>query len=130
MKLIDLDSERRSRNLYVGLWLAGGLALGISTALGKPLVGAGSYALGVIAAMVVWYRYPGKMFDERDSEVHRKASGQTLTLIGYASAVFFPALTAASGLGYYTWSPASTTTALLVAGIYLLYGLNSYRVEN
>lgn len=125
-----LGSESTTRKIYIGLWLLGATALGTATALGQPLVGATAYFASVIAAIAVWYSYPGPMFDERDTQIHDKASGHTLTIIGYASAVIFPTLTALYGLEYFEWGPMTSAVALTIAGIYLLYGAISFALED
>ncbi len=123
-------SESTTRKIYIGLWLLGAAILGVATGLGQPLVGAIGYGASVIAAIGVWYSYPGPMFDERDTQIHDKASGHTLTILGYASAVIFPSLTALYGLDYFEWGPMTTAVALTVAGIYLLYGAISFALED
>lgn len=123
--------ESRYRQAYFALWCAGALALGVLAGIGYPVVGVGVYVAGVVGAMAVWYRYPRPMFDERDTEIHQVASGYTLAIFGWASAVVFPALTLLYGLGEFTWGPWTTASALLIAALYVTYfvvtGLVGYR---
>ncbi len=125
-----LGSESTTRKTYIGLWMLGGITLGTATALGQPLIGFLAFLTSVIAAIGVWYSYPGPMFDERDTQIHDKASGHTLTIVGYASAVIFPSLTALYGLDYFEWGPMTSAVALTIAGIYLLYGAISFALED
>lgn len=98
------------------LWAVGALALGVFAAT-RPLVGVGVYVVAVGGALghaAVTGRYP-----ERRAET---PADRTLALVGMASAVVFPALTAAYGLGMFTWTPLTAGVAFSVAGLFALYG--------
>lgn len=77
--------ESNRRTAWAGLWLLGALALGGLTAIEQPLVGVGVYTTSALAAIVVWMRYPGTLFDERDASIHREASGYTIQLLAIVS---------------------------------------------
>ena len=98
------------------LWALGAIALGVFAAT-RPLVGVGVYVVAVAAALglgAVTGEYP-----ERSADTPAE---QTLAVVGLASAVVFPALTAAYGLGYFAWGPLSAGVAFSVAGLFTLYG--------
>jgi hypothetical protein len=99
------------------LWAVGAIALGVFAAT-RPLVGVGVYVVAVAAALglaAATGEYP-------DTVGEGTAADRTLALVGMASAVVFPALTAAYGLGQFTWTPLSAGVALSVAGLFTLYG--------
>lgn len=102
--------------------ILGGLALAGLTVVGRPLLGVGAYGLALIVAAGAQLQADASVFDERDETISREAASQTLTVLGLSSAVVFPALTAAWGLGRFEWQPWSTAIALFVAVLYLTYG--------
>lgn len=119
-------SQTTYRRTYIGLWVLGGLLLGILTAIRRPLVGVGFYLLAVGGALGFWYHFQqkaGTVFDERDDYVHRTASGYTLTVFGYASAIVFPVLTALTAVGQFEWTSGTTAVAVSVAVLYLTYAV-------
>ncbi|MUV60115.1 hypothetical protein GJ634_04885 [Halobacterium sp. CBA1126] len=75
----------------------------------------------MVAVVAVHSRTERTVFDERDEALAQEAAQLTLTAFGWASAGVFPALTAAWGLGYFEWGPASSAVALSVAALYLTY---------
>lgn len=115
--------ESRRRSVWAGLWLIGALALGGLTALNQPLVGVGLYTLMAISALVMWRQYSGTLFDERDANVHRQASGYTLGIFAIISAVVFPFLTALYGLGLFNWGTWTTASAIIAAGTFTVYAV-------
>jgi uncharacterized membrane protein len=115
--------ESRRRTVWAGLWILGAVALGGLTALNRPLVGVGLYTVMAIAAIAMWRRYPGTLFDERDASIHRQASGFTLGLFAIVSAVVFPLLTALYGLGLFEWGAWTTASAFIAAGTFSLYAV-------
>lgn len=117
-----LDRPSRARRLVGGLTVLGGVALAGFTVLERPLVGVGVYVATMLGVVVVRSQATAPMFDERDETVSREAAQWTLTLFGQASAVVFPALTVAWGLGLFEWEPWSTAIALFVAVLFLTYG--------
>lgn len=114
-------SESTVRAAWAGLWLGGALAIGVLSYVELPLVGVGLYALAALTAITVWNRYPTTVFDERDANIHRRASGKTISLLGVVSATVFPALVALWGTGLYEWSPWTTASAFLVSAIFIVY---------
>lgn len=115
----------------VGFGLAAGLALAVGAALERPLLGVGLYAVGLTAAVSLPYATDVRLFDERDDRIHRRASGLTLALFGWLSAVAYPSLVVLSGTDHFSWGPASTAvawTTVAVYGVYLL-ALCYYRVR-
>lgn len=101
------------------------MALGGLTVLEQPLWGVGVYTISALAAIAIWLRYPGTLFDERDASIHREASGYTIQLLAMVSAVLFPLLTALYGFGVYDWGVWTTASAFIVAGMFALYGVTT-----
>lgn len=128
MAVTDAHSETTYRRLHGGLWLLAGLLLGVLTAAGRPVVAALAFGIGAVAAIGVRWGYGGPLFDERDRDLHNEAAGRTLSVLGIASAVVFPTLTALYGLGYFEWTAVSSTIAFGVAVLYGVYGLAAFVV--
>jgi uncharacterized membrane protein len=117
-----LERPAQIRRVVGGLTVVGGIALAAFTLLQRPLVGVAVYILAMVGAAAVQSRAATPVFDERDETTSRDAAQWTLTLLGVSSAVVFPALTVAWGLGRFEWQAWSTAIALFVAVIYLVYG--------
>lgn len=116
-----LDDPPRVRKAVGGLAAVAGVALGAFTVLNRPLLGVALYAVAMVAVVGVHSRAETTVFDERDKAIAEEAAQLTLTVFGWASAGVFPALTAAWGLGYFEWGPATSAVALSVAVLYLTY---------
>ncbi len=76
----------------------------------------------MIATAVSLLQTDSPVFDERDETISKAAASRTLTVLGLASAVVFPTLTAAWGLDLFVWQPWSSAVALFVAVLFLTYG--------
>jgi hypothetical protein len=108
-------------------WTGTGILFGIgATALGvfsasRPLIGVAVYAATLTGALLLWRTTGG---ETSKTEEFRAASpgDKTLWGLGMASAVGFPALVAADGLGYFTWSGLTAGIAFTVAGLYAVFG--------
>jgi hypothetical protein len=101
------------------LFGAAALSLGMLSP-SRPLAGVAGYVLlGGAGAVVRSRSGAGPSSDARP----QTPAGVTLALIGLASAVVFPALVTAEGLGHFTWTPLSTGVALAVAVLYAIYGV-------
>ena len=100
----------------------GALSLAVSTVIGRPLVGVGVFVLAVGAVVLAQLQADTTVFDERDEEISKNAASMTLMIFGITSALVFPTLTVAWGLGQFEWEPWSTAIAMLVAVLYLTYG--------
>lgn len=124
-----LQRARLVRSATLGLWVGGGVVLGVLTAFDFPLVGVALYAVGVVASLALGYNYEGVLFDERDRRYDERAAARTLQVFGLASAGVFPTLTALWGLGHFEWQEWSVTLALAVAVLYVTYGLTRVAVE-
>jgi hypothetical protein len=106
--------------------LASGLLFGLAALTlailseSYPLVAVGGYALLIGTAVVVLY---GADSDSVPEDEDSTAADITLALVGITSAVVFPGLVAADGLGYFTWTPLAGGVALSVAALYAVYGV-------
>jgi hypothetical protein len=116
----DIPSIDSLAPVGVGLLVAAAaITLGTLSAT-RPLAGVAGYILfGGPAAIIRFRRDAGTVGDSRP----RTPAESTLTLIGLASAVVFPALVAADGLGYYSWTPVTVGIAVSVAVLYAVYGV-------
>ncbi|PSQ42651.1 DUF2178 domain-containing protein [Halobacteriales archaeon SW_7_68_16] len=89
----------------------------------RPFVAVGGYAILTGTAGLALY-VAGGDFGQSDDGIQKRAAGDvTLALIGMASAVVFPGLVLAAGLGYFTWTPLAAGIAFAVAGLYAVYGV-------
>ncbi|CQH62288.1 DUF2178 family protein [Halobacterium hubeiense] len=115
-------ADPRNVRRTVGVLAAvAGLALAAFTVLNQPLVGVGVYAVAMVGVVAVQFRADTTVFDERDEAIAEEAAQLTLTVFGWASAVVFPALTLAWGLGHFEWGPGARAIAFGVAALYLTY---------
>ncbi|WP_435062599.1 hypothetical protein [Halobaculum sp. EA56] len=114
------DSPERSRLAYVALWAAATLAYVGLLVLDLRIAAVGAFAALAVAA-VGYRRVAGVRFDERDTDVLATASGYAVRVLGLTSAVVFPALVLASGLGYYTWDAFAAGAATTVAAFFLVW---------
>ncbi|QIB74449.1 DUF2178 domain-containing protein [Halogeometricum borinquense] len=113
--------ETSYRRLYTGLWILSGIALGVFIAIGYPLVGVGLFAACAASSIVVVRQYDGPLFDERDWTVQAAASKRTLGIMGMASAIGFPTVTALWALDIIEWPLWLTPIAFFVAALSLLH---------
>jgi len=116
-------SERTYRLTYGALSGLSGLALGVLIAAGYSLAGVAGFVVFFGAAAYLQASYSGTLFDERDRQIHERASGWTLSLFGWASAVFFPTMTVLVALDYTTWPTWLVPIAFTVPLVYGVYGI-------
>lgn len=102
------------------LFGAGAAVLGIFSS-SRPLVGATVYVAATLASLVLWYRADSEASASNDLREASPAD-TTLAVLGIASAVVFPGLVAADGLGYFTWTSLTAGIAFTVAGVYVVFG--------
>ena len=110
-------SETTYRRLYIGLWVLSGVAFGGGIVVGDPLVGVGAFVALGLAALLTFRRYDGPLFDERDERRQAAASKRTLAVMGVASALVFPGVTALWALGVVEWPAWLTPIAFFVAAL-------------
>lgn len=102
------------------LFGAGAAALGVFSA-SRPLVGVTLYVVAAVASLALWRRADSEAA-AGDGVGEASPADATLGVLGIASAVVFPALVAAEGLGYFTWTALTAGVALTVAGVYVVFG--------
>jgi hypothetical protein len=111
-------------------WTGTGILFGVgATALGvfsasRPLIGVAVYVVAFTGALLLWRRTGGQTAKAEDFRATTPGD-KTLWALGIASAVGFPALVAADGLGYFTWSALTVGIAFTVAGFYVVFGIFS-----
>jgi hypothetical protein len=114
--------SRRNRLTYVGLWAVGTVAYLALALAGYPAVAGGAFL--VAGALAVGHHLrAGRLFDERDDEILRTASANTMQAVGLAAGVFFPTTAVLTGLGVIAWPAWLTPIGLFVAALYALWGL-------
>ncbi len=110
-------------NASVGAGLvfgAGAAALGVFSP-SRPLVGVSLYVVAAVASLALWRRADSEA-SAGDGVGGGSPADATLGVLGIASAVGFPALVAADGLGYFTWTGLTAGVALTVAAVYVVFG--------
>jgi hypothetical protein len=109
------------------LFAVGATALGVLSG-SQPLLGTAIYAVAASSVLAIQYRNTSQFLQL--SGIGEAPPGEiTLVVVGLASAIVFPALTAASGLGYFTWTPVAAGVGFAVAGLFVLYGLFGFRAS-
>ena len=122
----DTQSDGSLAQIGTGLlFAAAALSLGFLSS-SRPLAGVAGYVLFGGTGVILQSHTED---DSTGSLRPRTPAGITLTLIGLASAVVFPALVAADGLGYFTWTPLTVGVALSVAVLYAVYGFVSVGIR-
>lgn len=111
------------KRLMAACFVLAGIALGVGTALGFPLIAVGLYILGMAGGMTIPYNTNYTLFDERDDAIHQRASGVTLAVFGWLAAIVFPSLVALSTTPYFEWGPVTSTLSITTAAVYLTYAL-------
>jgi hypothetical protein len=111
-------------------WTGTGILFGVgATALGvfsasRPLIGVAVYAVALTGALLLWRTTGGEI--SKTEEFKTASPGdKALWALGMAAAVGFPALVAADGLGYFSWSGLTAGIAFAVAGLYAVFGVAS-----
>lgn len=105
------------RSLYISLWVLSGAALGGGIVIGYPLIGVGAFVALGLTALLIFRRYDGPLFDERDEYRQAAASKRTLGIMGVTSALVFPGVTALWALGVVEWPLWLTPVAFFVAAL-------------
>ncbi|WP_211694175.1 DUF2178 domain-containing protein [Natronomonas salina] len=109
------------RRSTLAFGLAAGLCLAVGAMIERPLLGVGLYAVGMAVAAALPYAVDVRLFDERDDRIHRRASGLTLALFGWLSALVYPSLVVPAGTEHFSWGPASAAVAWTTTVVYSVY---------
>ena len=98
----------------------GATDLGVFSA-SQLLIGVAFYTVAVTAAVLLRRKTGG---EKSKIEKFRAASpgDKTLWAVGMASAIGFPILVAADGLGYFNWSGLTAGIGFAVASLYVIFG--------
>jgi hypothetical protein len=113
----DEGVKRAGSGVLFGI---GATALGVFSA-SQPLIGVAFYTVAVTGAVLLWRKTGG---EKSKIEEFRAASpgDKTLWAVGMASAIGFPILVAADGLGYFNWSGLTAGIGFAVASLYVIFG--------
>ncbi len=122
------DGERHPAlaHAYIGLWFLAGIGFALAVLLDMPFIGSGVFAALVLGAAGLEYYNTGELFTEEDRVLHEEVSGHTTAVLGVVAAVTFPALAAADVLGVVPWPAGAGVAALVVAAVFIAYGLVSF----
>ena len=120
---IQTGAPETYKRLMIACGLFAGIALGVGSAIQRPFVGVGLYTVGMLGTVAIPAMTEYTLFDERDDAIHRQASGATIALFGWISALLFPSLVVLSSTSYFSWGPASGTLSLTTVVVYTVYGL-------
>jgi uncharacterized membrane protein len=111
------NTETTYRRLYIGLWILSGGSLAGLILLGYHVAGVAAFVSCAIGAVLVFRRYDGPLFDERDESRQAAASKRTLRLMGISAAIVFPSVTALWAVGVIEWPLWLTPIAFFVAAL-------------
>ena len=113
----DEGVKRAGSGVLFGI---GATALGVFSA-SRPLIGVAFYTAAATGALLLWRTTEG---EKSKIEEFRAASpgDKTLWAVGMASAIGFPILVAADGLGYFNWSGLTAGIGFAVASLYVIFG--------
>jgi len=114
---IETGTETTNRRLYIGLWMLLGIVLAGLIVIGRPLLGVVAFVGCAVAALAVFRRYDGPLFDERDRRRQAAASKRTLGIMGMSAAIVFPSVTALWALGVIAWPLWLSPIAFFVAAL-------------
>ncbi|SDY61657.1 hypothetical protein SAMN05216564_10713 [Halopenitus persicus] len=73
--------------------------------------------------MAIPYLTDEPLLDDYDEAIHQRASGVTLTLFGWLSAIVFPSFIVLSATPYFKWGPWTTILRNITGTIYITYAL-------
>lgn len=105
------------RKVYMGLWALSGVSMTALVSVGYPIVGVGAFVLLGLSAMLLFRRYDGPLFDERDERRQEAASRKTLSVMEVVSAVVFPGTAVLWSLNLVKWPTWLTPVGLFIAGL-------------
>ncbi len=100
----------------------GTLGFVAGSSAGYPVVGVGVYWLGFIAFLALCFLSPVTVFDERDTQLERRASTATLTASALVMIFAGPGLVVADEIGLYALSPVFEGALYTVSLQGLLFG--------
>mgnify|MGYP000156105816 CR=1 FL=1 len=109
------------RTTYTALWAIGAIAFAGLIVAGLPFVGALAFFFAAAAAIGISTQSKTVMFDERDEAVFGDAGRWTIAIVGIASGVVFPTMTALRALGRVEWPLWFTHLAYFVAGLFAVW---------
>ena len=113
-------TTNRNRLTYIGLWALAAVAyVGLAVA-GYPAIAAVAFFLFGGATFALGN--PESMFDERDADIIKEASSNTIQVVGLTAAVVFPTMAILSGLGYIEFPPWLAFAGVVVALVFVLWG--------
>lgn len=109
----------RNRLTYIGLWALAAVAAVVLPVSGYPV--AGAVAFFILGGATFALGRPESIFDERDADIIREASANTIQVLGISSAVVFPAVSVLAALGYIEFPPWLGFIGLFVALLFALW---------
>lgn len=118
-----LATRTRYRRLSMGSLLGGIAGLFVVDAVGPPLAAVAVYWLGVGGFFAVRRAAPMPLFDERDRALERRASYDTLRVVGAALIIGAPAAAALERMGRLTVSPVVDGALAGIAASFGVFGL-------
>jgi len=109
------------RTTYTALWALGAITFTGLIVAGYPFVGALAFFVAAAAAIGLSTQSETVLFDERDTAVFGDAGRWTIAIVGMASAIVFPTMTALRGLGYVEWPLWFVHLAYFVAALFAVW---------
>ena len=116
------NSHRTERNrlLFFGLLAAAFITMLGLMISGFPAVAAVAFFI-LVGTATALRGIDDSMFDERDTEIVRTASSNTIAVLSLSSAIFFPTMTLLTALGYTEWPRWLTIVGVFDAVLFVVW---------
>ncbi|MFB6152272.1 MAG: DUF2178 domain-containing protein [Haloarculaceae archaeon] len=115
-------SERTTRLLYYGAFVALGLAVGGVFVVAGEAAGAVALVALVVLGNVAGRQYSPVTVDERDEYVHRAASARTVEVVGVVGGLLVAGAVVLDAFDVYARPEWAMPLGWAVAVLYLVYG--------
>ncbi|MEZ3163142.1 hypothetical protein ABNG03_00810 [Halorubrum sp. RMP-47] len=118
-----LATRTRYRRLSMGSLFGGIVGLLIIDAIGPPLAAVVVYWLGFVGFFTIRRLAPMPLFDERDQALERRASYDSLRVVGAALIIGAPSAAALEQMGRLTVPPVVDGALIGIAATFGVFGL-------
>ena len=121
------QTRKRYEQLVYGVFAVAIVGLLAGLAFGYQLAGATIYLVGVWLGVGLTFLLPKlsdvTFYDERDEDLHRRASGLTMSVLFIVALGVVPAVYVLDAAGYVTITPTMWGSIWTASALFLLWGL-------
>jgi len=118
-----LDRRKRHKRLMYGSLLVGLIGIVAGALIGQYLAGVLIYWAGFFGMLAIWQVSPVTLYDERDTELERKASDYTLSVLAITGVLAIPGLVLLESEGILTLPAAFDGAVLVFVGIFAVFAV-------